>query len=121
MVASCNYWDIIRDAVVAKGLIEGSRVPGHAAHFETALVMALRPDWVDADAQASTKDQSDAAGGLDVPLTGAVVTKLDGTARGGMVLALAGELQLPVKLIGVGEQVADLRDFEPSSYVEALF
>jgi len=55
------------------------------------------------------------------PLTGAVVTKLDGTARGGMVLALAGELQLPVKLIGVGEQVADLRDFEPSSYVEALF
>ena len=55
------------------------------------------------------------------PLTGAVVTKLDGTARGGMVLALAGELQLPVKLIGVGEQLADLRDFEPASYVDALF
>ena len=73
VVASCNYWDIIRDAVVAKGLIEGSRVPGHAAHFETALVMALRPDWVDADAQAGTKDQSDTAAGLDVPLTGAVV------------------------------------------------
>jgi len=55
------------------------------------------------------------------PLTGAVVTKLDGTARGGMVLALAGELELPVKLIGVGEQVHDLRDFEPAAYVEALF
>ena len=73
VVASSNYWDIIRDAIVEKGLIEGSRVPGHAAHFETAMVMSLRPDWVDADAQAATEDQSNAAGGLDVSLTGAVV------------------------------------------------
>ena len=54
------------------------------------------------------------------PLTGVVVTKLDGTAKGGMVLGLAAELALPVKLIGIGEQVDDLRDFEPAAFVEAL-
>ena len=54
------------------------------------------------------------------PLTGAVVTKLDGTAKGGMILALASEMQLPVKLVGVGEAVDDLRDFEPIAYAEAL-
>ena len=54
------------------------------------------------------------------PLTGVVVTKLDGTAKGGMVLAIASELKLPVKLVGLGEQAADLRDFEPEAFVEAL-
>jgi fused signal recognition particle receptor len=54
------------------------------------------------------------------PLTGVVVTKLDGTAKGGMILGLASELGLPVKLIGIGEQVDDLRDFEPDAFVEAL-
>jgi len=72
-LASCNYWDLIRDALVAKGLIEGSRVPGHAAHFETALVMALRPEWVNAEALAAVEDQSAAAAGLDANLTGATV------------------------------------------------
>lgn len=72
-VASCNYWDLTRAALVEKGLIAGPLVPGHAAHFETSLVMALRPDWVDAEALAKTEDQSKAAGGLDVDLTGAVV------------------------------------------------
>jgi len=46
------------------------------------------------------------------PLTGAVVTKLDGTAKGGMVLTLCAELEIPVKLTGIGEQMLDLRDFE---------
>lgn len=54
------------------------------------------------------------------PLTGAVVTKLDGTAKGGMILALASEMALPVKLVGVGEAVEDLRDFEPLAYADAL-
>ena len=54
------------------------------------------------------------------PLTGAVVTKLDGTAKGGMILAIATELQLPVKLVGLGEKVGDLRDFEPGPFVDAL-
>jgi len=54
------------------------------------------------------------------PLTGVVVTKLDGTAKGGMLLSIAAELQLPVKLIGIGEQIDDLRDFDAESFVEAL-
>ncbi|HKM17752.1 MAG: signal recognition particle-docking protein FtsY [Firmicutes bacterium] len=56
-----------------------------------------------------------------VPLTGIVLTKLDGTAKGGIILALANELRLPVKLIGVGEQMWDLQDFDPASFTDALF
>ncbi|MCB9671308.1 MAG: signal recognition particle-docking protein FtsY [Alphaproteobacteria bacterium] len=54
------------------------------------------------------------------PLTGVVVTKLDGTAKGGMILTIASELALPVKLIGIGEGVEDLRTFDPDAFVEAL-
>ncbi len=54
------------------------------------------------------------------PLSGVVVTKLDGTAKGGMVLTIAAELGLPVKFIGIGEGVEDLRPFEPDAFVEAL-
>lgn len=56
-----------------------------------------------------------------VPLTGVVLTKLDGTAKGGIVLALANELELAVKLIGVGEQYTDLQDFDPEVFTKALF
>jgi len=55
------------------------------------------------------------------PLTGLVVTKLDGTAKGGVVLAIAEELNLPVRYIGVGEQIDDLQPFDPIEFVEALF
>jgi len=53
-------------------------------------------------------------------LTGIVLTKLDGTARGGIVFAIADQLGLPVKLIGVGEQADDLLEFEPKQFVDAL-
>lgn len=53
-------------------------------------------------------------------LTGIALTKLDGTAKGGIVFAIADELKLPVKLIGVGEGVSDLMPFEPKAFVEAL-
>jgi fused signal recognition particle receptor len=53
-------------------------------------------------------------------VTGIVLTKLDGTARGGIALAIATELQLPVKLIGVGETVEDLRPFDPEEFARAL-
>lgn len=53
-------------------------------------------------------------------LTGLVLTKLDGTARGGIVFAIAKELGVPVKFIGVGEQADDLLPFEPRTFVEAL-
>lgn len=54
-------------------------------------------------------------------LTGVILTKLDGTAKGGVVFGIAKELKIPVKLIGIGEKIEDLRDFEPGLFVEALF
>ena len=53
-------------------------------------------------------------------LTGIVLTKLDGTAKGGIVFAIANDLQLPVKYVGVGEQIDDLLEFKPAEFVEAL-
>jgi hypothetical protein len=53
-------------------------------------------------------------------VSGVVVTKLDGTARAGYVVAMTRDLGLPVKLVGVGEKIDDLRDFEPPSFVDAL-
>ena len=57
----------------------------------------------------------------DVPLTGLVVTKLDGTSKGGMVVAIQKELGLPVKFIGLGEQADDLQPFDPKQFAQALF
>ncbi|OGL46149.1 MAG: signal recognition particle-docking protein FtsY [Candidatus Schekmanbacteria bacterium RBG_16_38_10] len=54
-------------------------------------------------------------------LTGIVLTKLDGTAKGGIIIAIAEELKIPVKFIGVGEGIEDLQEFEPKEFVEALF
>ena len=51
---------------------------------------------------------------------GVVLTKLDGTAKGGIVLAIASELEIPVKLIGTGEKLEDLRPFDPTDFAEAL-
>ena len=56
-----------------------------------------------------------------VPLTGLVLTKLDGTAKGGVVIAIKAELGVPVKWIGVGEGASDLRPFVPQEFSEALF
>ena len=56
-----------------------------------------------------------------VPITGVVITKLDGTAKGGIVIAVKAELDAPVKLIGIGEKLDDLRDFAGTDFVEALF
>ncbi|MCL2512534.1 MAG: signal recognition particle-docking protein FtsY [Oscillospiraceae bacterium] len=59
--------------------------------------------------------------GAVTELTGIVLTKLDGTARGGVVLAIKNELKIPVKFIGVGEKIDDLQPFDPRSFAEALF
>ena len=53
-------------------------------------------------------------------ITGIVLTKLDGTAKGGIVISVADSLQIPVKFIGVGEQMDDLMPFDPESFAEAL-
>jgi len=55
-----------------------------------------------------------------VPVDGIVLTKLDGTAKGGIALAIAGELGIPVKLIGIGEALEDLRPFDADDYARAL-
>lgn len=56
-----------------------------------------------------------------VPLTGLILTKLDGTARGGAVVSVVDQLKLPVKFIGVGEALEDLQPFDAASFAEALF
>jgi fused signal recognition particle receptor len=56
-----------------------------------------------------------------VTLTGLVITKLDGTSKGGMVVAIQKELGLPIKFIGLGEQADDLQPFDPTQFAEALF
>ena len=62
------------------------------------------------------KDFKDAAG-----ITGIILTKLDGTARGGVVLAINNELDVPVKFVGVGEQIDDLQPFDADAFASALF
>jgi fused signal recognition particle receptor len=54
-------------------------------------------------------------------VTGIVLTKLDGTAKGGVILGIADQLGIPVRFIGIGERVEDLREFDPEEFVEALF
>ena len=58
-----------------------------------------------------------AAGGV----TGIVLTKLDGTAKGGIAIAIARELNLPIRYVGVGEKVSDLLPFDPEQYIASLF
>ncbi|MET0973274.1 MAG: signal recognition particle-docking protein FtsY, partial [Thermoleophilaceae bacterium] len=58
--------------------------------------------------------------GEAVGVTGIVLTKLDGTAKGGIALAIAEELGVPVKLIGIGEALEDLRPFDPDDFARAI-
>jgi len=55
------------------------------------------------------------------PVTGIILAKLDGTAKGGAVLSIRGEMDLPVKFVGVGEKAEDLEEFDAETFVEALF
>jgi creatinine amidohydrolase len=72
-IATAAYWDIARPAIVELGIMPGGRIPGHAGRFETALVMAIRPELVNPEGLAQTSDQSQAAGGLFAALTGGTV------------------------------------------------
>ncbi len=69
------------------------------------------------NALSQVKIFTDAVGGVD----GLIVTKLDGTAKGGVVIAIAEEMSVPIDFIGLGEQLDDLKPFDPTAYVEALF
>ncbi len=86
-------------------------LPG--ADRETLLVLDATTGQ-NAISQAKTFSES-------ADITGIVLTKLDGTAKGGIVVAIKSELDIPVKLIGVGEQIDDLQEFDPEEFVEALF
>ena len=55
------------------------------------------------------------------PLSGIIVTKLDGTAKGGVVVGIINELKVPVRYIGIGETLGDLREFDPKEFVKAMF
>ena len=54
-------------------------------------------------------------------ITGIILTKLDGTAKGGMVLSICDELGVPIKYVGLGEEISDLEPFEPEKFAQALF
>ena len=56
-----------------------------------------------------------------VNITGIALTKLDGTAKGGVVIALQSELQIPIKLVGVGEGIYDLQDFNLDNFLQGIF
>ena len=83
------------------------------APHETFLVLDAT-NGQNAIAQASTFKQA-------MDITGIVLTKLDGTAKGGVILGICDELQVPVRFIGIGEKVADLRPFAAHEFVSALY
>ncbi len=56
-----------------------------------------------------------------IPITGVALTKLDGTAKGGVVIGMSNELQIPIRFIGIGEKTDDLREFDAKQFAEALF
>ena len=57
----------------------------------------------------------------DMGITGIVLTKLDGSSKGGVVLGICDELKVPVRFVGIGEKIGDLRPFDPAAFVEALY
>ncbi|MFW5985379.1 MAG: signal recognition particle-docking protein FtsY [Halanaerobiaceae bacterium] len=83
------------------------------AHTETLLVLDATTGQ-NAVSQAELFDEA-------VDVDGIALTKLDGTAKGGIVIAIKNEMGIPIKLIGVGEDAEDLQDFQPEQFVEALF
>lgn len=89
----------------------GQELPG--APHEVLLVLDAT---VGQNALAQARQFQEAVG-----VTGLVLTKLDGTARGGIVVAIAEEFKIPVRLVGVGEAVEDLQDFNAEAFVAALF
>ena len=91
--------------------IIGREIPG--SPHETLLVLDAGTGQ-NAISQAKIFKESAAVSGI-------ALTKLDGTAKGGVVVAVCSELQLPLRFIGIGESIEDLRDFEPRQFVDALF
>ena len=88
----------------------GKRVPG--APHETLLVL---DGTIGQNAVAQAKTFAEA-----IPVTGLVVTKIDGTAKGGIVVAVHEALNVPVKFIGIGEKATDLEAFDPGAFAREV-
>jgi fused signal recognition particle receptor len=83
---------------------------------------ALHETWLVLDANTGQNALSQAKiFGDAVPLTGVVLAKLDSTAKGGVVIAIADRLKVPVRFVGLGEEIDDLREFDAREFVDALF
>jgi len=106
-----NNFELIQQLQDMKAAIQ-AELPNHGAPHETLLV-------VDGSVGRNAVEQA-AAWRKYVGVSGLAITKLDGTARGGFVVSVVQDQQLPIKLIGVGEGIADLRDFDATQFVDAL-
>jgi fused signal recognition particle receptor len=93
-----------------------ARTLAKAAEGAPHEVLLVLDATVGQNAIAQAKQFGDAA-----PLTGIVLTKLDGTAKGGVVLGIVDEMKVPVRYIGVGEKIGDLRPFDAEEFLSALF
>jgi fused signal recognition particle receptor len=91
--------------------VVGREIPG--GPHETLLVLDASTGQ---NALSQTKIFKEAA-----DVTGIALTKLDGTAKGGIIVAISGEFKIPVRYIGIGEGIDDLREFDPEQFVQALF
>ena len=89
----------------------GRELPG--ASIETLLVLDATTGQ---NAVSQAKLFSEAA-----DITGIILTKLDGTAKGGIIIAISREQNMPVKFVGVGEGIDDLQEFDPNDFARAVF
>lgn len=105
-----NKTELMRELEKMNRVIK--KILPHAPH-ETLLVL-------DATTGQNALDQAEAFHAV-TPLTGIILTKLDSTAKGGIILAIYRKLGIPVRWVGVGEQLDDLMPFEPSAYADAIF
>ncbi len=105
-----NKVNLMNELSKVKRVIE-KEVPG--APHEVLLVLDATTGQ-NALTQAKTFSEA-------TDVSGIVLTKLDGTAKGGIVLAIRNELQIPVKFVGLGEQMDDLREFDAHAFVYGLF
>jgi fused signal recognition particle receptor len=89
--------------------------------MEKVVVGAPHETWLVLDASTGQNAVNQALEFSKVtPLTGLILTKMDGTARGGVVLAIAEKLRVPLRYIGVGEGVDDLQEFDAKDFLKAL-
>jgi fused signal recognition particle receptor len=102
--------DLMQELQKVKRVV-GKASPG-APHETWLVIDATSGQNAIAQAQIFTQAMS---------VSGIVLTKLDGTAKGGVILGIADQLKLPVRYIGIGEKVDDLRPFDPDDFVDALF